>query len=163
MLRRSLLALAILVMIPAATIAQPFTAYGPHVGFTSGPDQFVIGGQLQMGEVITNLDFVPSADLGFGDNSKTVSLNGDFRYRIPMRRAWQPYLGAGIGINFISANQDAATVGNDNKNETLTGGHLIVGADVLNANRSRFFLELKLGMADAPDMKALAGWSFRAR
>lgn len=162
MLRRSLLALAILVMIPAASIAQSFTAYGPHVGFSSGPDQFLIGGQLQMGEVITNLDFVPSADLGFGDNSKTVSLNGDFRYRLPMRRAWQPYLGAGIGIHFISANQDAAGVDNTN-DRTLTGGHLLVGADVANANRSRFFLELKLGMADSPDMKALAGWSFRAR
>ncbi len=162
MLRRSLLALAILVLIPAASIAQPFTAYGPHVGFSSGPDQFVIGGQLQMGEVITNLDFVPSADLGFGDNSKTVSLNGDFRYRLNMRRTWQPYLGAGVGIHFISANQDASAAG-DNNNETLTGGHLLFGADVANANRSRFFLELKLGLADSPDMKALAGWSFRAR
>lgn len=161
MLRRSILALAILIMVPAASYAQSFTAYGPHVGFSSGPDQFVVGGQLQMGSVAPRLDFVPSADLGFGDNMTLVSLNGDFRYRLDTRTTWQPYVGGGVGIHFVSFNNNGP--GNSDNSDTVAGGHLLFGADVANANRSRFFVELKLGFADAPDMKALAGWSFRAR
>ena len=160
MLRRSILALAILVMIPAASFAGPFAAYGPHVGFSSGPDQFVIGGQLQWGNVAPSLDFVPGIDLGFGDNSTLVSLNGDFRYRLDTRTRWQPYLGGGVGIHFISFN--SAGPGPD-RSDTVAGGHFIAGADVATQNRSRFFLEMKLGFADSPDFKALAGWSFRAR
>ena len=161
MLRRSILALAILGMIPSASIARSFTAYGPHLGFSSGPDQFVIGGQLLMGEVAPRLDFVPSADLGFGDNSTLVSINGDFRYRLDTRTTWQPYVGGGVGIHFLSVNNNGP-LGTDNS-DTVVGGHFLFGADVANANNSRFFLELKLGFADAPDLKALAGWSFRAR
>jgi hypothetical protein len=161
MLRRSLLALAILVMIPAASFAGPFTAYGPHLGFSSGPDQFVVGGQLQWGDVAPRLDFVPSVDLGFGDNATLVSLNGDFRYRLDTRTSWQPYLGGGVGLHFISVNSNGP-LGTDNS-DTRAGGHFIAGADVATQNRSRFFVEMKLGFADAPDFKALAGWSFRAR
>ena len=44
MLRRSLIALAILVMLPAAASAGSFTYYGPQLGFSQSPDQFVVGG-----------------------------------------------------------------------------------------------------------------------
>lgn len=161
MLRRSFLALAILVTIPATSLAQGFTAYGPHVGFSSGPDQFVIGGQLLMREVAPRLDFVPGVDLGFGDNSTLVSINGDLRYRLDTGTTWQPYVGGGVGLHFISVNNNGP-FGQDNS-DTRAGGHLLFGADVANRNRSRFFLELKLGFSDAPDLKALAGWSFRMR
>ena len=161
MMRRSILALAILAMLPAASLAGPFAAYGPHVGFSSGPDQFVVGGQLQWGDVAPSLDFVPSVDLGFGDNSTLVSINGDFRYRLDTRTQWQPYLGGGVGIHFISIN-NAGPFGQD-ASDTVAGGHFIAGADVATQGRSRFFLEMKLGFSDSPDFKALAGWSFRAR
>ena len=161
MLRRTFLALAILVTLPAAASAAPFAAFGPHVGFSSGPDQFVIGGHLQWGDVAPSLDFVPSVDLGFGDNLTLVSINGDFRYRLDTRTTWQPYLGGGVGIHFWSYNNDGP-FGQD-ASSTEAGGHFLAGADVATQSNSRFFLELKLGFADSPDFKALAGWSFRAR
>ena len=160
MLRRSILALAILAMLPAASFAGPFAAYGPHVGFSSGPDQFVVGGQLQWGDVAPNLDFVPGVDLGFGDNSTVVSLNGDFRYRLDTRTHWQPYIGGGVGIHFMSFNNPGP---GPDASDTVAGGHFLAGADVATQGRSRFFVEMKLGFADSPDFKALAGWSFRAR
>jgi hypothetical protein len=160
MLRRSLLALAILTLLPAASFAAPFTAFGPHLGFSSGPDQFVIGGHLQWGDVAPSLDFVPSVDLGFGDNATLVSINGDFRYRLDTRTTWQPYLGGGIGIHFISVN-NAGPFGQD-ASDTQAGGHFLAGADVATQNHSRFFVEMKLGFADSPDFNALAGWSFQA-
>jgi len=160
MLRRAILALAILAVLPAASVADSFTAYGPQIGFSQGPDQIVIGGHLQWGDVAPQLDFVPGIDLGFGDNVSLVSLNGDFHYRIDTNTQWQPYVGGGVGIHFASF--DNAGPGQDGSS-TDAGGHFIAGADVATKGRSRFFAELKLGFGDSPDFKALAGWSFKSR
>src|SRR5262249_60372420 len=141
MLRRSLLALAILAVLPAASLAEPFTAYGPQFGFTSGPDQFFVGGHLKWGAVAPSLDFVPGVDFAFGDNSTIVSLNGDFHYRFDTRTTWRPYVGGGVGVQFVSVDNSGPSRDNS---DTVTGGHFILGADVLPKNRSRFFPELKL-------------------
>ena len=158
MLRRSLFALAMLAMLPAASAAaNSFTAFGPQIGFSQGPNQVVFGGHLQWGDVAPQLDFVPGVELGLGDNTTLVSVNGDFHYRIDTKTQWQPYAGGGVGIHFASDN--SARGGSDTK----AGGHLILGADVATKSHSRFFAELKLGFADAPDLKAMVGWSFKPR
>lgn len=159
MLRRTLLALALVAALPAASLAGPFTAFGPHLGFSQGPDQFVVGGHLQWGDVAPQLDFVPGIDLGFGDNTTVVSLNGDFHYRIDTKTTWQPYVGGGVGIHFVSFDNGPG----NNDSDTEAGGHFIAGADVATKGHSRFFAEIKLGFADSPDFKALAGWSFKPR
>ncbi len=159
MLRRSLIALAILVMLPAAASAGSFTYYGPQLGFSQGPDQFVVGGHLKWNMVSPRLDFVPGVDLGIGDNFSLVSLNGDFHYRIISGAHWQPYVGGGVGMHFAS---DDNLRGNTNNNDAQTGGHIIVGAGVPTEGRNRFFTELKLGFGDSPDLKAIAGWNFKA-
>jgi len=161
MLRRSLLALVILAMLPAAALAEPFTAYGPQFGFTSGPDQFAVGGHLKWGGVAPSLDFVPGVDVAFGNDLTVVSLNGDFHYRLDTRTQWRPYLGGGVGIHFVSYDNNSGP-GSDNS-DTVTGGAFIAGADVLAKNGSRFFTELKLGFSDSPDMKVMAGFNFKAR
>ena len=158
--RRSLIALAILVLLPAAASAGSFTYYGPQLGFSQGPDQLVVGGHLQWNSVAPHLDFVPGIDLGFGNNLTLVSLNGDFHYRIATSTAWQPYVGGGIGLHFESANN---TTGTARSSDTRTGGHFIAGFTVPTQARSRFFTELKLGFGDAPDLKVVAGWNYRSR
>ena len=160
MLRRSLLALALMAVLPVASSAGSFTAFGPHLGFSQGPDQIVFGGHLQWGDIAPHLDFVPGVDLGFGDNATIVSVNGDFHYRLDTRTQWQPYVGGGVGIHFVSF--DNPGPGPDNS-ETQGGGHFIAGADVATKGSSRFFAELKLGFGDSPDFRALAGWSFKPR
>lgn len=159
-MRRAVLALAILAMLPAASTAGPFTAFGPHLGFSQAPDQVVLGGHLQWGDVAPQLDFVPGVDLAFGDHTTLVSLNGDFHYRISTNTQWQPYVGGGIGVHFFSFDAPAIGAGTSSTN---AGGHFIAGADVATKSNSRFFAELKLGLGDSPDFKALAGWSFRPR
>ncbi len=158
MLRRSLFALAMLAVLPVAASADSFTAFGPHLGFSQGPNQIVVGGHLQWGDVAPQLDFVPGIDLGFGDNTTLVSINGDFHYRISTKTQWQPYAGGGVGIHFFSFDN---SVGGGS--DTKAGGHLILGADVATKSHSRFFAELKLGLADSPDLKAMVGWSFKPR
>lgn len=159
MLRRSLLALAFLAVLPATSLADPFTAYGPQFGFSSDPDQFVIGGHLKWGGVAPQLDFVPGVDLAFGDNSTMVSLSGDFHYRLQTRTQWRPYLGGGIGLHFVSFDNGGRTSDNS---DMVAGGQFIAGADVLANGGSRFFTELKLGFGDSPQMKIMAGFNFKA-
>ena len=158
MLRRAILALAVLAVLPAASVAAPFTAYGPQIGFSQGPDQIVFGGHLQWGDVAPQLDFVPGIDFGFGDDETVVSLNGDFHYRISTNTQWQPYVGGGMGLHFRSFDNNGPT---PDDSRTDAGGHFIAGAEVATKGRSLFFAELKLGFGDGPDFKVIAGWSFK--
>ena len=154
----ALLLLAALLPSSAFAAGSAFQTYGPHIGFSSGPSQLVLGGQLQMGDVAPNLDFVPSIDLGIGDNRTIVSLNGDFHYRFSISGAtWQPYAGGGVALHFVSF--DNPGPGGDDS-DTRAGGTLVVGADVPTKRGSRFFVEGKIGLADSPDFKAIAGWHF---
>jgi hypothetical protein len=160
MLRRILLALTLVVALPVVSSADSFTAYGPHLGFGQGFDQFVVGGQLQWHEIAPQLDFVPSLDLGLGGGATTFSINGDFHYRLATRSTWQPYLGGGVGIHFNSF--DNSGPGRD-ASSTDAGGQFIVGADVAAKRGGRFFAEVKIGFGDSPDLRALAGLNFGSR
>jgi hypothetical protein len=157
MLRRILVALAMLAVLPVAVSAGPFSSWGPELGFSSGPDQIVVGGHLQVREVAPQLDFVPGVDLGFGDSQTLVSINGDFRYRIDVKSQWVPYAGAGLAVHFFSFDNPGPGVDNS---DTKAGGHIIAGAQVATKSKNLFFAELKLGIGDSPDFKAMAGWSF---
>ncbi len=157
MLRRSLVTLAMLVSLPAAAVAGPFSFYGPHMGFSQGPDQLVVGGQLQWNGVAPRLAFVPGMDFGFADNRSTAQLNGDFHYNLSYDTAWQPYVGGGVAVTLWS---DQA-VGRANVPEA--GGSLIVGAAIFNRAGGRFFSEIKVGLGDSPELKLIAGWNHRGR
>ena len=154
MIRKTALALLLAALLPAAAGAtESFTAWDPHFGFSGGPDQFVAGGHLQWGDVAPQLDFVPSLDLGLGDHVTLLTVNGDFHYRLDLGTQWQPYVGGGVGLHFVSVDQGGS--------DTQAGGHFIFGADVATKHHSRFFAEGKFGFGDSPDFKALAGWSFQ--
>ena len=95
---------------------------------------------------------------GFGDSQTLVSINGDFRYRFQVKSQWVPYVGAGLAVHFFSFDNPGPGV---DSSDTRAGGHIIGGAQVLTKNKSTFFAELKLGLGDSPDFKAMAGWSFK--
>lgn len=162
MLRRTFAVATVLVALLAAAPAQAFTAFGPHLGFSSGPDQVVLGAHMQFGDVAPQLDFVPGVDLGFGNNLTLISINGDFHYRFDVSgMTWQPYAGAGVGIHFAQTDVDGPF---GDQSSSDGGGHLILGADVPTKSGSRFFAEMKLGItSNSPDLKVLAGWSFKSR
>ncbi len=154
-----LLLVAVLAPVPAR--ANAFQTFGPHIGFSTDPSQVVFGGQLQMGDVAPNIDFVPGVDVGVGDNLTLVSLNGDFHYRFVVQNmTWQPYAGAGVAIHFIS--WDNPGPGLDNS-DTRAEGTIVGGADVPTRSGSRFFVEGKIGLGDGPSFKLTAGWHFKLR
>jgi len=163
MLRRLCFTCLLAGLVPAAALAAEgsFTTYGPRIGFSTDPSQIVLGGQLELGEVAPDIDFVPSVDLGFGDHTTLVSLNGDFHYRFTVEgQKWQPYAGAGIALHFFTFDNPGPFV---DHSDTAAGGSLIVGADVPTDRGSRFFVEGKFALGDGPSFKLLAGWNFKMR
>ena len=161
MLRKLLVALFMVAALPAIALAQSSggtgpvaTAWGPRFGFSSGPDQFVFGAQLDFGEVAPALTLTPNVDIGLGDNFTTVALNGDLHYHFRVKGSlWRPYVGGGLGITFASS--DGA--GSD----TDFGAAILGGAIVPTQSGSRFFVEGKLGLGNIADFKLLIGWNFK--
>jgi hypothetical protein len=132
---------------------------GPRFGFSVDPEQLVVGGQLIIGEIAPDLTFDPNLELGFGDNVTIIAVNMDIHYHFTIEgSSWRPYVGGGVGINFIEF--DSGPGVSDNSN-TEVGGNFIIGAGVPTASNNRFFTELKFGLGDIPTLKALAGWNFK--
>jgi hypothetical protein len=133
-----------------------FCGVGPRVGFTVNPDQIHIGGQVDFGDITPGLMMLPNLELGFGDHVTTVAPTFELDYRFRHNwLAWTPYLGGGVGPVFYSFDGGAGS--------TTKFGIYIEGGlsrQLTNKNMGRFFIEAKLGFADAPDAKFTAGWMF---
>ena len=160
MLRKWILAAGLLVLTSApAGAALVMTGAGPRVGFSVKPDQIVFGGHVVIGEIAPSTTFDPSLELGLGDNLTTVNFNLDLHYHFTINETdWKPYIGAGIGIAFVEADQsdfqDSSTTG--------VGGSLILGAGIPTKSGNRFFGEIKFGFGDEiADLKLMAGWNFK--
>jgi opacity protein-like surface antigen len=155
---RKLFLTALLAVTPAIAGAAEVGTYGPRIGFSSGPDQIVFGGQYAVAEVADHLTFDPNLELGFGDDATIIAFNLDLHYEFQTNTTWRPYAGAGIGISFVSF--DAPPPAND-ESDTDVGGALIIGAEAPPRGNGRFFGELKLGLGDIPDLKLMVGWNFK--
>ena len=131
--------------------------WGPRLGISSSPDQFVIGGQLDFREVMPGMGFSPNIEFGFGDNVTWTAVNGDLKHHFMVRgSAWRPYLGGGLSMNFWNySGQGGDASGSE------FGANLILGAVVPTRQGSRFFTEARIGLGDIPDLKLMAGWNFR--
>ncbi|MCB2229849.1 hypothetical protein KQH82_03970 [bacterium] len=144
---------------PLTTVANErsagFHGIGPRVGFTINPDQFHIGGHIDFGDLADNLMILPNLEVGFGDNVTTVapSFELDYRFRSDWG-VWTPYLGGGAGPIFYSFKNGGSS--------SKLGVYLQfgIGKGSSNNRSGRFFIEGKLGLADAPDFKGTVGWTF---
>ena len=133
-----------------------FRGWGPRVGLTSGPDQVHVGLHMDYGVFGPRVRFQPNVEVGFGDNLTLAAFNFEAAYRFRDRwDAWTPYLGGGIGLNWY--NYDNGPYDNS---DTDFGMSVLGGIERGLKNGNRFFLEAKLGLADSPDAKFTAGWTF---
>lgn len=149
MIRKSTLALllvgAIAMPVPEVSARDRL---GLHAGFSTGPDQFVAGGQAEFGPAVGTAFFAPSLDLGFGGNSTVTVINGDLRwYLLPLPET---------GIRFYGQAGPALVVSPD----TELGFSLVAGADIPMKNRKRYHLEARFGFGDVPDFKIVLGVLF---
>lgn len=133
--------------------------WGPRVGATIDPDQVHVGLHADFGDVIAErVRFMPNLELGFGDDLTLGALNFEAAYRFRENwDTWSPYAGGGLGLNWYSWDNDFP--GRDDSDMDV-GLNLLGGIEKGTRSGNRFFLELKLGLADSPDMKVTVGWTF---
>lgn len=140
--------------VAAVPFARAHADGGLRAGFSSSPDQFLVGGQLELSPVAHNLYIVPSGELGLGDNLTSLSFNGDLQYRFVSRSKVRFY--AGGGLSLYVANPDGP-VGSD----TNLGVEALGGVFFNQRSGTPMFVEVKLGLTDrVPDWKAVFGINF---
>jgi hypothetical protein len=122
--------------------ANPAHAFGLQAGYSSSPDQFVVGLNIGIIPSIAHLEIVPSAEAGFGDFDPMFGINGDVHYNFG-GTGLKPYLGAGLTWNSFD--------GDSNFGGNAIGGLKFAGP---------FFAEGKVGIGDVPDFKLMAGMHF---
>lgn len=151
----SLVAGALLLMATAAS-AQ-VKEIGPRLGVSVDPDQFAFGGQLQVGPFEPNFMFSPNIELGVGDNITTLQFNFDVDYHFDTGPRWNPYAGGGLAIAVFDFDE-----GNfpNRSSDTEVGVNFIGGVRFKNQSGSNFFTELRVGVGDIPELKAMVGWNF---
>jgi len=132
-----------------------YRGIGPRVGLTLNPDQVHFGGHIDFGDLAGNLMMLPNLEVGFGDNLTTIAptFELDYRFRSDWG-AWTPYLGGGIGPVFYSAKHGGSS------SELGIYLQFGIGKGSSGSESGHFFLEGKLGLADAPDAKVTVGWTF---
>jgi len=133
-----------------------YRGFGPRVGYTINPDQVHFGAHIDFGDLAGNLMMLPNLEVGIGDDLTTIapSFELDYRFRSDWG-AWTPYLGGGMGPVFYSAKHGGGS-------SSKLGIYLQfgIGRGSSGSESGHFFLEGKLGLADAPDGKVTVGWTF---
>jgi hypothetical protein len=159
MLRKLLLvgALALLPLVSHAA-SPTVTAFGPRVGASIDPDQLVVGGQLSLQEFAPDWSFDPNLELGFGDDQTVIAFNLDAYYHLRVSGSdWRPYLGGGLGVNFISWDEPHGE--HDNSN-TEVGLNVVAGFTIPAGSGDQWFTELRFGINDIPTLKIMGGFNF---
>jgi hypothetical protein len=160
MMLRRLLVVGALVLLPlAANAAAPtVTTFGPRVGASIDPDQIVVGGQLSLQEFAPNWSFDPNLELGFGDELTLFAFNLDAYYHLRLSGSdWRPYLGGGLGVNFISWD---APLGRRDHGDTEVGLNAVAGFSIPAGSGDHWFTELRFGLGDIPTLKIMGGFNF---
>jgi opacity protein-like surface antigen len=132
--------------------------WGPRVGLTVGPDQVHVGLHLIAGRFAERFSFQPNLEVGVGDHATLIALNADVAYRFYSSwDRWSPYAGGGISILRSDRNADRFDSRRSNARADL-GAAALGGIETTLRNGNRMFIETKLGLTDAPDLKIAVGW-----
>jgi hypothetical protein len=158
---KRLTAFAAAALFAFATPALALPNFGARAGFSSGPEQIHLGAHAEVLELGPGLVFLPSVEVGLGNDQTVWALNSELAWTIDRGdwRGWRPYVGGGLGIFIVSFDQPDAPVGSDDS-RTDVGLSALVGVSKLLNLGHKFFAEVKIGLEDAPDVKVTAGLTF---
>ena len=147
-------AMAALPLVLAASVASAESSIGIRGGFSSHPDQILIGAHFQPPPIAKQLYIVPSGEAGFGDDAFTLSFNGDLEYQFGPQGTVRPYAGGGLSLYYVNVDNGGS--------DTNLGANALGGLLFDRKSGWPIFLELKLGLTDeVPDWKIVAGLMFR--
>ncbi len=157
------LIIVLLGVLPASaqTRSAGIHGVGPRLGFTINPDQFHFGAHLDIGDLAPRLMMMPNVEIGVGQNVTTVAptFELDYRFRSEWGRVWTPYLGGGVGPIFYTVHHDNY-IHDHGYSDNGLGVYFEGGVAKSIAGSGNFFIEFKVGVADAPDAKFTIGWTF---
>ena len=159
---RLFIGLTLSLLMCSASFAQElkYRGVGFRGGLTVDPDQVHVGLHLDLGEFVKNLRFQPNLEIGFDDDLFIAAINGEVNYLFQAIGEWVPYLGGGIGINFIDNGHGRF----DDNDDVEVGLNLLGGLEkVIGEDGRKFFGEIKLGFGDTPDFKLTFGLTLRSR
>jgi hypothetical protein len=151
--------LFLLVFLLVTALFVPFNAeaarngFGIRAGFGSDPDQFIIGGQALMGNFMRIFRFAPGFDYGTGDNIKTYTFNGDLILLLKLpNSSLALYAAGGPTVTYWDAD--------NGKSDTEVGATIAGGIRLPMAKVGFYSLEVRFGIGDIPDFKAMFGIMF---
>jgi hypothetical protein len=153
--RSLLVALAAVSSLTWISIANADVSGGLRGGFSSSPDQFLVGGQLELSPVAEHLYIIPSAEVGFGDDLTTLAFNGDLQYRFAVHNSKvRPYAGGGLSVYYVNVN-------NGGGSDTNLGVDILGGIYFNESSGNPMFVDVKAGLTDeVPDWKFVFGIDF---
>ncbi len=150
------LSIVLILSSPTAFAGSKY-ALGARAGLSSSPDQFVLGLQGVFGNVggaAGTAVFVPSVDVGVGDNFTSLLINGDLRWylaRMP-ETGIKFYGAAGPTVGYYSVNNGGSS--------TELGLSLTAGARIPMKGKRSYNLEMRFGFGDIPDLKIMLSVMF---
>jgi hypothetical protein len=156
-MKRAILVVAGMILVLAtpawAQRKAGFHGWGPRGGVTVNPDQVHLGAHFDLGDLARRLMLLPNAEVGFGDDLTVLTTMFEVDYRFYDNwGSWNPYLGGSIGPVFAWHDDRS----NTDFGLTIQGGL----ARQLSSKPGFMFFEMKVGLADYPDVKFTIGWNF---
>jgi hypothetical protein len=143
--------------VTALVAAAPASAqWGPRFGLTVNPDQVHAGLQVHAADMTRRLSFMPSFEVGAGDELVSFAANMDLKYVFTqVRSSWVPYAGGGPSLMFFNPTNDR--VYGDSSTDVGVG---VFGGLQTPTHSGYFFTEMRLGLIDIPDLQFTVGWQF---
>jgi hypothetical protein len=119
---------------------------GPHGGFNSGDDNWLVGAQMLF-PVARHVELYPSFDYYFENGATLMAFSGDVKLRFPVGGGTAPYFGGGINVLHSS---NGLTSGTD------TGWDLVFGLES-RRGATHPYVEGRLLQHDASRFQLAAG------
>lgn len=148
-MKRVILVVFCCILIAGAASAQGLAFYGigggvglvnVSQGFESSQSGFGLNARADLGDLTTNLRLVPevnfwsvSEEFGFGDESfswtwRDVAINANVQYVFDLEGTFQPFLGGGLGLHFITLSMTDSFMG---ETFSATGSTTEIGVNLI--------------------------------
>jgi len=133
---------------------------GIRGGVSVDPDQIILGGHLNLGQFMNDLYFMPNLTLGLGDDLTIVAVSPDVAYAFPVPDIGALYVGGLFTLQWIKSDIEEHS-GVDADDTDMEVGIHVIGGLILDS--FPMFFEANVGIDDAPDLKAVVGYTFPIR
>lgn len=136
-----------------------WNGWGVQAGLSSEPDQIYGGVHFNLGEFAKNVRLRPTVEIGFGDDRTLLQAHAEVHYVFSKVQVWKPYVGGGVGFNYVKIDDLPPAADDDDTDVGLMG---VGGVETKLKSGVGFFFEGKVGLTDDdPDFKVGVGWTWK--